>query len=202
MLSVVTFTIMNNKVKNLTKELLSDYKCKLEKVNFDYHRSDGSWQPQQRVVFSRKDASVVLLYNTKTKNIILTKQFRLPTYFNGNESGMLMEACAGTIDDNETPEDCITREIEEETGYKIEQVAKIFEAFLTPGSVTEKLYFFTAEYSENMKQNEGGGTDETEDIEVMEIPFEQAFLMFANGEIQDAKTILLLQHAKLNKLVE
>ncbi len=193
---------MNSKIKQLTSELLSDYHCKLQKISFDYLRSDGRWQTQHRVVFSRKDATVVLLYNKETKTIILASQFRLPTYINGNESGMLTEAPAGTIDDNESPETCIKREIEEETGYKINKVKQVMQAYLSPGSVTEKLYFFIADYIATMKQGKGGGTDETEDIEVKEIAFDAAVEMVATGSIQDAKTIILIQYAQINKLLE
>ncbi len=193
---------MGNRIKNLVKELLSDYKSKLEKVTFDFQRNDGVWQTQQRVVFSRKDAATVLLFNKNDGNVILINQFRLPTFLNGNEGGMLIEACAGTLNENETPEQCIRREIEEETGYEIQDIRKIFEVYLSPGSVTEKVYFFLAGYSEEMKKNNGGGTDETEDIEVMKLSFSDAVNMIASGEIKDAKTILLLQHAQLNKLME
>lgn len=193
---------MNDRVKNLKAELLSDYQCKLQKITFDYLRSDGKWQTQHRVVFSRKDATVVLLYNRENKTIVLTDQFRLPTYVNGNESGMLTEAPAGTIDEGESPETCIRREIEEETGYQVAEVKQVMEAYLSPGSVTEKLYFFVAEYNENMKKGKGGGTDETEDIEVTETPFADAVKMIADGSIQDAKTIMLIQYAQINKLVE
>ena len=192
---------MNTRVKNLKAELLSDYQCKLQKITFDYLRSDGNWQTQHRVVFSRKDATVVLLYNRETKAIILTSQFRLPTYINGNESGMLTEAPAGTIDDNESPEECIKREIEEETGYKVNKVKRVMQAYLSPGSVTEKLYFFIAEYKEAMKQGKGGGTDESEDIEVTGTAFADAVKMVATGSIQDAKTIMLIQYAQIHKLL-
>ena len=192
---------MKDSVRNLSKQLLSDYKCKLEKISFEYHRSDDTWQAQQRVVFSRKDATTALLYNLQTGKIILTKQFRLPTYVNGNKTGELIEACAGTLDDNETPEQCIIREIEEETGYKTNNVSKIFEAYLSPGSVTEKVYFFIAEYAAEMKRGKGGGTDETEDIEVMELSLKEAYDMIAGGEIKDAKTIMLLQYAVLHKIL-
>ena len=193
---------MNDRIKNLKAELLSDYQCKLQKITFDYLRSDGSWQTQKRVVFSRKDATVVLLYNRETKTIILTDQFRLPTYVNGNESGMLTEAPAGTIDEGESPETCIQREIEEETGYEVSEVKRVMQAYLSPGSVTEKLYFFIAEYSANMKKGKGGGTDETEDIEVKETPFADAVEMVVNGSLQDAKTIMLIQYAQIHKLLD
>ena len=193
---------MSNKVKNVTKELLSDYKCKLEKVTYDYLRSNGQWQMQQQVVFTRQNASTVLLYNKQTKNIILISQFRIPSFLNGNDSGMLLEVCAGIIDENETPEDCIKREIKEETGYEITEINRVFETYLSPGAVSEKVYFFKAEYSEQMKQGKGGGTDETEDIEIKEMTFDEAFSKIASGKIQDAKTIMLLQYAKLTNLME
>lgn len=193
---------MSDNVKNLTKELLSDYKCKLEKVSFDYLRSDGNWQHQNRVVFTRPDASVVLLYNDESKKIILLNQFRIPSYVNGNESGMLLEACAGTIDDGESPEECVVREIEEETGYQVQEVKKIYEAYLSPGSVTEKVYFFIAQYTQAMKKSKGGGTDETEDIDIKEILFTEAIDMIGSGLIKDAKTIMLLQYAQVQKLFE
>jgi len=141
------------------------------------------------------------LYNKERKTVILTRQFRLPTYINGNESGMLIETCAGLLD-TDNAEDCIRRETEEETGYKVSSVKKIFEAYMSPGSVTEVLYFFTAEYSKNMKVNEGGGVDEHEDIEVMELDFEKAYGQINTGEIKDGKTIMLLQYAKLNNLFQ
>lgn len=191
---------MNSHVKNLTKELLSDYKCKLEKVSYDYLRSEGEWQHQDRVVFTRPNASVALLYNKAPGKIILINQFRIPTYVNGNESGILLEACAGTIDKNETPEACMKREIEEETGYHVAEVKPVFDVYLSPGSVTERLYFFIAEYNAGMKKSKGGGTDETEDIAIKEIAFSEAVAMIGNGKIKDAKTVMLLQYAQLQNL--
>ena len=153
-------------------------------------------------MFSRSDATAVLIYNKETHHIILTRQFRLPTYVNGSESGMLTEVPAGTIDDNESPETCIKREIEEETGYRVKEVKQVMQAYLSPGSVTEKLYFFIAEYDEAMKTGKGGGTDETEDIKVMEIVFAEAVASMNKGKILDAKTIMLIQYAQINKLFD
>ena len=131
----------------------------------------------------------------------MTRQFRLPTYLNGNETGMLIEACAGLLD-KDNAEDCIRRETEEETGYKVKSVRKIFEAYMSPGSVTEIVYFFVAEYSVAMKVNEGGGVDhEEENIEVLELKFEEALTMIDSGEIKDGKTIMLLQHLRLKNLL-
>ncbi|MFN5002703.1 MAG: NUDIX domain-containing protein, partial [Bacteroidota bacterium] len=136
-------------------------------------------------------------FNQITKTVILTRQFRLPSYINGNPTGMLIEACAGLLDlDN--PEDCIRRETEEETGFKIRDVKKIYEAYMSPGSVTEILYFFVAEYSKEMQTSKGGGVDEHEDIDVLELPFSTALEMMNNGEIKDGKTIMLLQYLQIH----
>jgi nudix-type nucleoside diphosphatase (YffH/AdpP family) len=145
--------------------------------------------------------ATILLYNKEQKHVILTRQFRLPTFINGNESGMLIEACAGLLD-KDNAEDCIKRETEEETGYKIFDVKKIFEAYMSPGSVTEILYFFIAEYSKEMKVAEGGGIDhEEENIEVLEINIDEAMKMIETGDIKDGKTIMLLQHVKLHSIL-
>ena len=143
----------------------------------------------------------ILLYNKTTKTVVLTRQFRMPTFINGNSSGLLIEACAGLLD-SDNPEDCIKRETEEETGYKISEMQKIFEVYMSPGSVTEMLHFFIAEYSTDMKVHEGGGLGhEQEDIEVLELPFDKALHMIDTGEIQDAKTIMLLQHIRLKNIL-
>src|SRR5271169_5426154 len=127
--------------------------------------------------------------------------FRLPSFVNGNEKGVLIEACAGLLD-KDNPEDAIKRETEEETGYRIKDVRKIFEAYMSPGSVSEILYFFIAEYTQSMKVHEGGGIEhEQEDIEVVEISFDKAYGMIATGEIRDAKTIMLLQYMKINQIL-
>lgn len=137
------------------------------------------------------------MYHPQKQTIILTRQFRLPTYLNGNQSGFLIEACAGLLD-KDNPEDCIKKEVEEETGYRVDKVVKVFEAYMSPGSVTELLYFFIAEYSEDMKVNDGGGlAKEQENIEVLELTLEKAFDMIHSGEIRDGKTIMLLQYLKL-----
>jgi len=125
----------------------------------------------------------------------------MPTYLNGNETGMLIEACAGLLD-KDNPEDCIRREAEEETGYKVKTVQKVFEAYMSPGSVTEILYFFIAEYTKDMKVSDGGGiAEEHENIQVLEFSFAQVLEMMRTGEIKDAKTIMLLQYAQLNRLM-
>jgi GDP-mannose pyrophosphatase NudK len=192
---------MNERVKILKTEILSNNWYTLRKITYDFQRKDGQWVTQNREAYDRGNGSTILLYNKERKTVILTEQFRLPTYINGNESGMLIETCAGLLD-KDNAEDCIRRETEEETGYKVSSIKKIFEAYMSPGSVTEVLYFFIAEYSKNMKVNEGGGVDEHEDIEVMEMDFEKAYSQIQTGEIKDGKTIMLLQHAKLNNLFQ
>jgi len=192
---------MNERVKIHKTEILSNNWYTLKKISYDFQQKDGQWVSQNREAYDRGNGSTILLYNKETKTVILTKQFRLPTYINGNESGMLIETCAGLLD-KDNAEDCIRRETEEETGYKVSSVKKIFEAYMSPGSVTEVLYFFVAEYSKSMKVNEGGGVDEHEDIEVMELDFEKAYSQIQTGEIKDGKTIMLLQYAKLNNLFQ
>src|SRR3954464_6643040 len=162
---------MIDNVKILNTTILSDNWYVLKKITYAYTKKDGSVQTQSREAYDRGNGATILLYNNDQKTVILTRQFRLPTYINGNESGMLIEACAGLLD-QDNPEDCIRRETEEETGYKIRDVRKVFEAYMSPGSVTEILYFFIAEYHRSMKITEGGGiAHEQEDIEVLELDF-------------------------------
>lgn len=191
---------MDQRVKISKTEILSNNWYTLKKVTFDYQKKNGEWITQHREAYDRGNGATILLYNKESKTVILTRQFRLPTFINGNESGMLIETCAGLLDlDN--PEDCIRRETEEETGYKVSSVKKIFEAYMSPGSVTEILYFFLAEYSKNMKVNEGGGVEGHEDIDVLEYGFDKAYSMIETGEIKDGKTIMLLQYTKLHNLI-
>jgi len=192
---------MIDRVKILKTEILSDNWYILRKLTYEYFKKDGSRQVQIREVYDRGNGATILLYNRKLKTVILTRQFRLPTFVNGNQNGMLIEACAGLLD-KDNAEDCIKRETEEETGYKVTDVKKVFEAYMSPGSVTEILYFFIAEYSKEMKVTEGGGVDhEEENIEVLEVAIDAAMKMMETGEIKDAKTIMLLQHIKLNNIL-
>jgi len=193
--------MQNDNIKNITTEILSNNWYTLRKITFDYLKKDGTWQTQSREAYDRGNGATILLYNKAQQTVILTRQFRAPTYINGNHTGMLIEACAGLLD-QDNPEDCITRETEEETGYRIIAVEKIFEAYMSPGSVTEKLYFFIAAYERSMKISAGGGlAHEQEDIEVLEYSIDKAMAMISTGEIEDAKTILLLQYVKLNGIV-
>lgn len=192
---------MSDNIKVISEEILSNNWYTLKKFTFDYLKSDGSAERQSREAYDRGNGAVILLYNPEKRTVILTRQFRLPTYINGNESGMMIEACAGLLD-KDNPEDCIRRETEEETGYRIGEITKIFEAYMSPGSVTEILYFFVAPYTDDMRIGDGGGcADEHENIEVMEIPFADAIKMIASGEIKDAKTIMLIQYLQLNELL-
>lgn len=195
------FQMQNSQVENLQKELLSDNWYRLEKVTFDLLLNSGRWEKQSREVYDRGNGATILLYNRSKGTVILTRQFRVPTYLNGNESGLLIEACAGLLD-QDNPEDCIRKETEEETGYQVNAIQKVFEAYMSPGSVTEILYFFIAEYSDNMKVSAGGGlAEEQENIEVLELPFQTAFEMIQSGEIKDAKTIMLLQFLKIQNII-
>ena len=190
---------MNSNLRNISTEILSKNWYTLNKVTFEYMQKDGTWIKQSREAYDRGNGAAILLYNNETKTVILTQQFRMPTYINGNETGMMIEACAGLLDED-NPEDCIRRETEEETGFRITDVKKIYEAYMSPGSVTEILYFFVAEYNDDHKINEGGGIDH-ENIEVMELDFKAALAMVKSGEIKDAKTIMLLQYAEINLLI-
>jgi GDP-mannose pyrophosphatase NudK len=193
--------LMNNKIRNVKTEVLSDNWYTLRKVTFEYQHKNGTWETMYREAYDRGNGATILLYNKADQTIILTRQFRMPTYLNGNEDGYLIECCAGLLD-KDNPEDCIRKETEEETGYKVTDVKKVFEAYMSPGSVTEILYFFVAEYAKDMKVSEGGGLqEESENIEVLELNFQKALGMMATGEIKDAKTIMLLQYAQINNLL-
>ncbi|MBP2284423.1 nudix-type nucleoside diphosphatase (YffH/AdpP family) [Flavobacterium sp. CG_23.5] len=191
----------NPTIKIQKTELLSDNWYILNKVTFDYQKKDESWITQKREVYDRGNGAAILLYNTKQKTVILTRQFRLPTYLNGNETGMMIEVCAGLLDEDH-PEQCIIRETEEETGYRLTKVQKVMETYMSPGAVTEILYLFVGEYNDSMKVSAGGGVaHEEENIDVMEMSYDQAYAMIESGEIKDAKTIMLLQYAKIKNLV-
>jgi nudix-type nucleoside diphosphatase (YffH/AdpP family) len=188
---------MDGRIRVKTVETLSDNWYILKKTTFELLRSDGTWQQQSRETYDRGNGAVILLYNQQRGTVVLTRQFRYPAYVN-EHSGVLIEAAAGLLD-KASPEDRIRAEAEEETGYRVTHVQRIFEAFMSPGSVTEKLYFFVAEYDSGCKTAAGGGNvAEGEDIEVLEIPFERAMAAIQTGEIQDAKTIMLLQYARLH----
>ena len=188
---------MDKEITIINTVVLSDQRYILRKVNYEYTEKDGQRAMQSREVYDRGNGAVILLYNRQARTVILTRQFRMPTYLNGNATGMLIEACAGLLD-KEHPDDAIRRETEEETGYKLGPIEKVFESYMSPGSVTEILYFFTAAYEPSMKVSDGGGLEaEQEDIEVLELSIDRALEMVKTGEIRDGKTIMLLQHARL-----
>jgi nudix-type nucleoside diphosphatase (YffH/AdpP family) len=187
------------RVKNVS--VLSDRHYRLNEVEFEYRRGNGEWQTQKREVFDRGHAATLLPYNVASRSVLLARQFRLPAYLAGHDD-LLIEAAAGMLDD-ETPEKRIRAEAEEEIGYRLHDVRKVFEAFMSPGSVTEILHFFVGEYTDRDKTGEGGGVhSDGEDIEVLELPIDQALRMISMGEIMDGKTIMLLQHAKLAGLLD
>lgn len=191
---------MNPTIEILQKETLSNNWYTLYKYTYSITGRDGKELTQNREAYDRGNGATILLYNQTANTVILTRQFRLPTFVNGNTTGMMIETCAGLLDlDN--PEDCIRRETEEETGYRISDVRKVFEVYMSPGSVTEILYFFVGEYTLDQKVNDGGGVDEHENIDVLELDFSEAYDMIGRGEIRDAKTIMLLQHARINTIL-
>ncbi|GAA3772053.1 NUDIX domain-containing protein [Flavobacterium ginsengiterrae] len=191
----------NPEIEITETKLLSDNWYILNRVTFNYKKENQPVESHKREVYDRGNGAGILLYNTDKKTVILTRQFRLPTYLNGNKTGMMIEVCAGLLD-KDNAEQAIIRETEEETGYRLSKVEKVIETYMSPGSVTEILYLFIGEYDEKMKVSEGGGLDaEQENIEVLELTFDEAYNMIESGEITDAKTIMLLQHAKIKKLL-
>ncbi len=185
------------RVRVRAMELLSDNWYVLKKATFDWRRRDGTWQTQVRETYDRGNGATVLLYNTARQTVVLTRQFRFPAFVNGYD-GLMIEAAAGLLDRMD-PAARIRQEAEEETGYRVHHVEPVFTAFMSPGSVTEKLSFFVAAYDHADRVSAGGGVaDEGEDIEVLELPFAEAMAMVARGEIVDGKTIMLLQHAALH----
>jgi GDP-mannose pyrophosphatase NudK len=192
----------SERVRVRAVKTLSDDWYVLKKTTFDFLRRDGTWQTQNRETYDRGNGAAILLYNRAYGTVVLIRQFRFPAYVNGLAGGMLIEACAGLLDKDD-PEACIKREAEEEAGFVVHSPRKVFEAYMSPGSVTEKLFFFVAEYDREHRVSEGGGEQkEGEDIEVLEIPLEEAVAMIGRGEILDGKTIMLLQYARLARLME
>ncbi|MCA0932281.1 GDP-mannose pyrophosphatase NudK [Lutimonas saemankumensis] len=188
---------MNPRIRNVRKLLLSDNWYTLHKVVFDYQMPDGSWVEQVRESYDRGNGAAVLLYNIEKSTVILISQFRMPTYLNGNESGMMIEACAGLLDGDD-PETCVIKEAEEESGFRVSKVEKIYEAYMSPGAVTEVVHLYIGQYEESDRVGTGGGLkEEHEDISVLELDFSKALDLMDNGQIRDAKTIILLQHLKL-----
>lgn len=190
---------MSAKIENVKKELLSDNWYVLNKYTFDLKRKNGGSVQQVREVYDRGNGATILLYNRERGTVVLTNQFRMPTYVNGNPSGMLLEACAGLLD-GDSPEWCARREAAEETGFQVASAKKIFEAYMSPGGVTELIHFFIAEYQDNERRTSGGGIED-EDIEVVELPFSEALAMIDDGRIKDGKTIMLLQYLQIHQIM-
>jgi nudix-type nucleoside diphosphatase (YffH/AdpP family) len=183
------------RVKNV--RLLSDNHYTLKTTTLEWRRADGEWQTQHRETYDRGNGAALLPYNLARRTVMLVKQFRYPAYVNGCDD-LMIEAAAGLLD-NESPEKRIRAEAEEEIGYRLRDIKKVFEAYMSPGSVTEKLHFFVGEYQPDMKVGDGGGNaDEGEDIEVLELGIDEALAMITDGRIMDAKTIMLLQYAAMN----
>ncbi|MGP6378915.1 GDP-mannose pyrophosphatase NudK [Yersinia bercovieri] len=186
---------MSVKIENIQCEVLSKNWFKLHKYTFDLKADDGTTVQQIREVYDRGNGATILLYNREKGTVVLINQFRMPTYVNGNPTGMLLETCAGLLD-NDSPEECILREAMEETGYQIDKVQKLFEAYMSPGGVTEIIYFFAAQYHADQKVTDNVGVED-EVIDVVELPFTEALAMIADGRIKDGKTIMLLQYAQI-----
>ncbi len=187
---------MTNRVNILDTAILSDAWARLSKITFEYLRSDGQWQRQQREIYNRGDGAAILLYNLEQRTVVLIKQFRLPVFLDDND-GFLIEVPAGVLERND-PEQTIRSETEQETGYQVAEMSKLFSAYVSPGSVTERIHYYHASYTADQRISEGGGLDsEGEDIEVLEVAFDDAMNWIATGKIQDSKTVLLLQHAAL-----
>jgi nudix-type nucleoside diphosphatase (YffH/AdpP family) len=188
---------VEHRVRVKDVRLLSDNWYTLKTTTFEWQRNDGRWQECKRETYDRGNGAVLLLYNRGRRSVVLTRQFRYPAFVNGHD-GLLIEAPAGLLDDA-TPEECIRAEAEQEVGFRVRAPHKVFDAFMSPGSVTERLHFFVAEYDPEDRIGAGGGLEaEGEDIEVIELPLDDALAMVASGEIRDGKTIMLLQHAALH----
>ncbi|AUC81281.1 NUDIX domain-containing protein [Lacinutrix sp. Bg11-31] len=192
---------MKTRIKNIVDKTLHKGWATLSEITFDYKMRAGNWVSKKRESYNRGDGATILLYNKEKQAVILVKQFRISAFLNEDKTGFIIESCAGMLD-NDDPETCVIREVEEETGYRLKEAKKVMEAYSSPGALTEKLYYFVGEYSEAMKVSEGGGLEiEKEDIEILEMPFKEALQKIETGEINDAKTIILLQYAQINNLV-
>lgn len=186
---------MSAKIDVIKNKILSENWFTLRNFTYDLTAKDGTTIRHKREVYDRGNGATILLYNREKNSVILTRQFRIATWVNGNDTGMLIEACAGLLDDD-SPEDCIRKEAIEETGFAVGKVEKLYEMYMSPGGVTELIHFFAAEYSEATRDNSGGGVED-EDIDVLELTFPEAWAMLQDGRIKDGKTAMLLQHARL-----
>ena len=191
-----------SKLRNIIKTTLSEEWAKLDRIDYDYQFENGEWKNLSRECYNRGNGAAILLYNSEKGTVILTKQFRMPIYEVNKQEGMSIEVCAGAIDNNDSALETILRETEEEVGYKISDPKQVLTAYTSPGAITEKMFLFISEYDKEMKIAKGGGLEsEDEEIEVLELQFSKALEMIKNGEIVDAKTIMLLQYAQINKIM-
>ncbi|AWT21088.1 GDP-mannose pyrophosphatase NudK [Klebsiella grimontii] len=190
---------MSLNINVIKDKILSENWFVLRNMTYELTRSDGSVVRHRREVYDRGNGATILLYNRHKQTVVLVRQFRIATWINGNEDGMLIETCAGLLDSDE-PEECVRKEAIEETGFEVGEVRKLFELFMSPGGVTELIYFFIAEYDDTQRANDGGGVDD-EDIQVLELPYHRALEMMANGEIRDGKAVILLQYLQTSGLM-
>ena len=190
---------MSLNINIIKDKILSENWFLLRNMTYELTRSDGSVVRHRREVYDRGNGATILLYNRHKQTVVLVRQFRIATWVNGNEDGMLIETCAGLLDSDE-PEECVRKEAIEETGFEVGEVRKLFELFMSPGGVTELIHFFIAEYNDTQRANGGGGVDD-EDIEVLELPYNRALEMMANGEIRDGKAVILLQYLQTSGLM-
>ncbi|WP_179377182.1 NUDIX domain-containing protein [Winogradskyella wichelsiae] len=189
-------------LKNIKRTNLSKDWATLDKIDYEYQFKNGEWKSISRECYNRGDGAAIFLYNVEKGTVILTKQFRMPIYENTKSEGMSIEVCAGSIEHNDKPLETILRETEEEVGYKISEAKEVFKTYTSPGALTEKLFLYVAEYTDALKISEGGGLEiENEEIEVLELPFSKVISMIETEEIIDAKTIMLVQYAQINKLL-
>ena len=190
---------MSLNITVIKDKILSENYFVLRNITYNLIQRNGEVVQHKREVYDRGNGATVLLYNRHKQSVVLVRQFRIATWVNGNLDGMLIETCAGLLDDDE-PEDCIRKEAIEETGYQVSNVRKVFQLYMSPGGVTEIVHFFIAEYDERLRQNDGGGVED-EDIDVLELPFTQAIEMIRSGEICDGKTVILLQYLQNSGLM-
>lgn len=190
-----------HRVRVKSVEVRSAHFNRVQNTVLDWQRADGRWQELQRETADHGDGAAILLFDPRRRTVVLLRQFRYACFVNGHDD-LLIEVPAGLLDDA-SPEDCIRAEAEQEVGFRVRQPRKVFDAFMSPGSLTERLHGFVAEYDASDRVADGGGLEhEGEDIEVLEVPIDEALAMVADGRIRDAKTIMLLQHAALHLLRE
>ncbi|WP_242204558.1 NUDIX domain-containing protein [Aestuariivivens insulae] len=194
----------NKRIKNVVSNVISHVWGKLERIDFDYKFKKGGWKRLSHEAYGKSDGVALLLYNPESKHVVLSKQFRIPVYITGGSNGYSIEVCGGAVDDGESPEASVLREAKEELGYHVARLKHISTVFLSPGIVRERVHLFIATYSDSDKISDtGGGLEaENEEIEVLELPFNEALQMVEDNRIIDARTIMLLQYIKIHKLLE